>query len=131
MSHKTFCRPCLGSFIPPRTTTEHLQVRRADLEPACLHVLKIARHWLDNTECCYNVEIQSRYYLQTIMHFSVEEIHKRMKNLQAQYGRIMKTPPSGSGVKARTPRQEWLVKRLGFLKVHIKGRDTISSYQVH
>ena len=115
--------------------TEHLQVRHADLEPTCLQVLKIARlpirHWFDNIECCYNVEIQSRYYLRTIMHFSAEEIHKRIKNLRTQYGRIMKTPPSGSGVKARTPRQEWLVKRLGFLKVHIKRRDTISSYQVH
>ena len=50
------------------------------------------------------------------MHFSAEEIHKRIKNLRTQYGRIMKTPPSGSGVKPEMPRQE-----TGFLEGPYQG----------
>ncbi|KAJ8349681.1 hypothetical protein SKAU_G00248110 [Synaphobranchus kaupii] len=55
------------------------------------------------------------------------EVKKKMESLRTQYGRCLKLPASGSEGGKLTPRQEWFLRRLQFLKNHMKKRQSQSN----
>lgn len=52
-----------------------------------------------------------------------------MDSMRTQYSRYLKSPPSGSGGH-HTPRQEWFLRRLKFLELHMKKRPSTSNLDV-
>ncbi len=49
------------------------------------------------------------------------EVKKKMDSMRTQYSRYLKSPPSGSGGH-HTPRQEWFLRRLKVLELHMKKK---------
>ncbi|KAK9977020.1 hypothetical protein ABG768_018841 [Culter alburnus] len=62
----------------------------------------------------------------TALGISEAEVKKKMESMRTQYSRYLKSPPSGSG-GYHTPRQEWFLRRLKFLEMHIKKRPSTSN----
>ncbi|KAF4115163.1 hypothetical protein G5714_002652 [Onychostoma macrolepis] len=65
----------------------------------------------------------------TALGISEAEVKKKMDSMRTQYSRYLKPPPSGSGGH-HTPRQEWFLRRLKFLELHMKKRPSTSNLDV-
>ncbi|XP_073718166.1 uncharacterized protein [Misgurnus anguillicaudatus] len=66
----------------------------------------------------------------TALGVSEAEVKKKIENMRTQYNRYLKSPPSGSGGN-HTPRQEWFLRRLKFLELHMRKRPSTSNLDVH
>lgn len=62
--------------------------------------------------------------------FAVNEVKTRVASLRTQYGKLIKPKASGSGQKPLTPKQQWILQHLDFLRAHVTHRHTESTLRV-
>ncbi|KAK5848786.1 hypothetical protein PBY51_008479 [Eleginops maclovinus] len=63
----------------------------------------------------------------TQLQLPVNEVKTRVASLRTQFGKLIKPKPSGSGQKTLTPKQQWILQHLDFLRVHVAHRSTEST----
>ncbi|KAL1249043.1 hypothetical protein QQF64_022361 [Cirrhinus molitorella] len=59
----------------------------------------------------------------------VGEVITQVASLRTQYGKLLHPKPRGSGAKELTPRQNWIMKHLHFLKCHVLPRQAFSTLE--